>query len=185
MALLDRLKERIETDLSDTELRAMIDAVTEEIDSRFGANGERTVWLGDDRGVAGDRKFVTLRRRIDTAQAITIVELDPPDSGDASAETTLAADDYRVLHGGRTIERLSGGTNGRTHWAPLVKVTYTPVSDAKRREEVIIQVVQLEIRARGVSSERAGDWQANYPELARAREELIAPLASRRGMVMA
>ncbi|KKK89653.1 hypothetical protein LCGC14_2730920, partial [marine sediment metagenome] len=70
-------------------------------------------------------------------------------------------------------------------WAPLVELTYTPVSDASQRDEVAIQVAQLEIQARGLDSERAGDWQAAYPDLAQKRETLIAGLAPRRGLGMA
>lgn len=185
MALLDRVKERIETDLSDGELQSMIDAVTAEIEGRFGANGEITVFLGDDRDLAAGRQFLFPMRPVDTGQAVTVVEIDPPNAGDSGARTALAADDFRVLGGGRVLERLVDGTNGRRFWAPMVELTYTPVSDAGRREEVTIQVIRLEIEARGLTSERTGDWQASYPELAEAREKLIASLAPRRGVVMA
>lgn len=185
MALLDRVKERIETDLSDGELQSMIDAVTAEIVERFGAAGEITVFLGDDRELKADRRFLFPKRPVDTAQAVTAVEIDPANAGDAGARTTLAGDDFRVLDGGRVLERLADGTNGRSYWSPMVELTYTPASDSGRREEVTIQVVQMEIQARGLTGERAGDWQAQYPDLAEAREKLIAGLAPRKGMVMA
>ena len=185
MALLDRVKERIETDLSDGELQAMIDEAVAEIERRFGPNAQITVHLGEDRTLAADRRFLTLARPLDTGQAATAVEIEPPGAGDAGARTTLDAADWRVLHGGRTIERLSDGPNGRRFWAPLVELTYTPVSDALQRDEVAIQVAQLEIQARGLDSERAGDWQAAYPDLAQKRETLIAGLAPRRGLGMA
>lgn len=179
MALIDRVKARVETDLSDAELQAMIDAVVAEIEARFGVNAAITVHL------EGGAEFLALARPLDAAQAITAVEIEPRSEGAAASQTTLAANDYRVLHGGRTLERLVDGTNGRSQWAPLVKITYTPVSDAKQREEVVIQVVQIEIQACGLTSERAGDWQATYPDLASEREKLIATLALRRGLAMA
>ena len=179
MALIDRVKLRIETDLSDAELQAMIDEVTGEIEHRFGKNAAITMHRD------GGGKIISFNRPIDEALSLTVVEIEPRAEGAAASETTLAADDYRVLSSGRTLERLIDGTNGRSYWAPLVKVTYTPVSDAKQRDEVVIQVTQLEIQARGLSGERAGDWQASYPDLAATREKLIQSLAPRRGLAMA
>src|SRR3546814_19595823 len=73
--------------------------------------------------------------------------------------TELTADDYRILHGGRTLERLVGGTNGATRWAPLVEVTYTPVSAAAKREEVVIKMVALDLTYRGLAKqESVGDY---------------------------
>jgi hypothetical protein len=185
MALIDRLKERIETDLSDAELQAMIDEVAAEIEARFGANAAITVEIDQDPELGPYRRVLSLTRPIDIAQAIAVTEIEPADSGDAANETLLAADDYRVLDGGRTIQRLVDGSNGRTWWAPLVEVTYTPVSDTRQRDEVTIRVAQIEIQYRGLTSERAGDWQAVYPDAAAEREKLIAALSPRRGLVMA
>ena len=179
MALLDRVKERVETDLTDIELQAMIDEVVAEIDDRFGPNVEITVHVGEHRELDGDRVYLTVDRRIDQAQPLTIVEID------RSAETTLAADDYRVRDRGLTLERLTDGTNSRSFWQRLVRITYTPVSDAKQREEVAIGIVQLEVQYRGLASERAGDWQASYPDAAADREKALMSLAPRRGLAMA
>ena len=179
MVDLARVKQRIETDLSDAELQAMIDEVTAEIEARFGLNAQITVHLDGDRDLDGDRRFLSLTRPADTALAITVVEID------GTTEATLAADDFRILHGGRTLERLADGTNGRLRWQRLAKVTYTPVSDALERDEVVIQVVQIEVQARGLTGERAGDWQASYPDLAAEREKLLARLEPRRGLQMA
>jgi hypothetical protein len=185
MVALSRVKERIETDLSDAEIQAMIDGAAADIDLRFGPNAELTVIVGDDRDLDGGGRFLDLPRPIDEALSITIVEIDPPNQGGLAAKTTLQADDYRILHRGRSVERLIDGTNGRARWAPLVEVTYTPVSDSKQRDEVIIQIVQLEAQARGLSGERAGDWQASYPDLVEAREKLINSLSPRRGLIVA
>ena len=184
MVALARVKERIETDLSDAELQAMIDKVNAEIEARFGPNAEITVHLDGDRELAGDRRFLSLTRPADQAQTITVVEID------GTTETTLAADDFRVLHRGRTLERRVGGTNGRLTWQRLVKVTYTPVSDARQRDEVTIKLVQLDITYRGLDKqEGAGDFSRSgsvtadaYP---RERDALLAQLAPRRGMVLA
>ena len=183
MALLDRVKLRIETDLTDAELTSMIDEVVAEIDARFGIVGAITVFLDGDRALDGDRKFLALDRP-DGGGTITITEIDGTD------ETTMAADDFRILHGGRTLERLIDGTNGRDFWERLVKVAYTPVSDQKQRDEVVIKMVQLDVTYRGLDKqEKAGDFQRGgsvTPDAyTRERETLFGQLVSRRGLQMA
>ena len=184
MALLDRLKLRVETDLTDTELEAMIDAETAEIVDRFGAIAEIT-HLED-----GQRHFITLHRRIDEAQTIAIVEIFPSNTGASGNRTILAADDYRITNGGRTIERLIDGTNGRRLWSDLVEFKYTPVSDQTRRDEVIIKLVNLSVTYHGLDKqERTGDFSRGGSVTANAytkeRESLLNSLAPRGRLVMA
>lgn len=191
MALIDRVKERTGTDLSDSELTAMIAGITAEIEKRYGPLGEITVTLGDPTERERWRQTLTLARPLDTDEAVTIVEIEPGDSGLNADEITLDASDYRVLHGGRTLQRLVSGTHGRSFWAPLVRLTYTPVGDAAAREEVTIRLIQLDLSYRGlIKSERAGDyeWQGSVASdsYAAEREKLLASLApGGGGLVMA
>ncbi|MDZ4307556.1 hypothetical protein [Allopontixanthobacter sp.] len=187
MALLDRVKERTGSDLSDAELQAMIDAITDELDARFGPAGEFTVQLGDPTDPSSRHlRNLRLIRPIDTALAITVTESDPGNTGDAADESVLAAADYRILHGGRTLQRLTAGPNGRTHWAPLVSVTYTPIGQAAAREEVTIKLIQLDLSYRGgLKSEKAGDYSFTLSgDMASDREAILVTLEDRRGMVM-
>ncbi len=179
MSLLNRLKGRVETDLTDLELEAMIDETVAEIEARFGANAAITELM------EGRRKFLSVHRLINEALTITVVEIDPANTGAAANETTLAADDYRIRHGGRIVERLVDGTNGRLEWAQLVRLTYTPASDQPQRDETVIRVVQIDIEARGVSAEKTGDFSASYLDATKERERLINRLAPRGRMVMA
>lgn len=187
-ALLDRVKLRLPTDLPDAELLAMIDAIAAELDARFGVTGAITVELGDPLNPA-DRMLTTLRllRPADTAQAITITEIDPGNTGLAAHETTLAAADFRVLHSGRTLQRLTGGPNARTHWAPLVRVLYTPVGLAAARDEVTIKLIALDLSYRGaLRTEKAGDYSVTLSgDMAADREAILKTLQDRGGMVMA
>lgn len=188
MPLLDRVKERTGSDLSDAELQAMIDAITAELDARFGASGEQTIELGDPTDPASSQlRTLRMLRPIDTGEALTIVEIDPANTGDAGDETELAADDYRVLHGGRTLQRLSGGSNPATYWAPMVRVTFTPIGQVAARDEVTIKLVQLDLSYRGgLKSERAGDYSFTLSgDMATDREAIMQTLEDRRGMVMA
>ncbi|ADZ70114.1 hypothetical protein [Polymorphum gilvum] len=188
MALIDRVKERTGTDLSDDELTTMIGAITAELDARLGPVGEITVELGEPgEPDAAWQRTLRLARPLDTGQAVTVVERDPGDTGTA---VTLSADDYRVLHGGRTLQRLSNGSHPRATWAPLVTITYTPAGNAgavAAREEATIKLMALDLSYRGgLKSERAGDYQFTLGgDPAAEREAIIAALAVRHGMVMA
>lgn len=188
MPLLDRIKLRVEIDLPDAELTAMIDAITAELDARFGVAGAITVELGDPADPVNRlRTSLRLLRPADTAQPITVTEIDPGNTGNAADETVLTGADFRVLHGGRTLQRLTGGPNARTHWAPLVRVAYTPVGLAAARDEVTIKLIALDLSYRGaLRSERAGDYQVTLSgDMAADREAILQTLEDRRGMVMA
>lgn len=188
MALLDRVRERTGSDLSDAELQAMIDGIGAELDTRLGPAGPITVELGDlDDPSSRNQRTLRLIRPLDVAQPVTIVEDDPADSGLALTRITLDTADYAVLNGGRTLQRLTGGPNGRCWWAPLVMVTYTPIGEQAARDEATIRLMQLDLSYRGgLKSERAGDYQITLADnFADAREAIFAGLAQRRGMVMA
>jgi pimeloyl-ACP methyl ester carboxylesterase len=188
MSLLDRVKERTASDLSDAELQAMIDAISAELDARFGPVGEQTVKLGDlDDPQSSAVRNLRLALPIDESQAVTIVERNPGNSGAAGDRTTLDPGDFEVLHGGRTLMRLTGGPNGARHWAPLVEVTYTPQSNAAAREEATIKLIQLDLSYRGgLKSEKAGDYSFTLSgDIAADREAILQTLADRRGLVMA
>lgn len=188
MALLDRVKTRSGSDLPDDELQAMLDGILADMDERFGPAGPITVYLGDlDDPCTRALSSLRLARPLDAAQPVTITESDPGNSGDASAEIELGASDYRVLHGGRTLQRLTGGANARRYWAPLVTITYTPTGEQAARDEAAIKIMMLDLSYRGgLKSERAGDYQFTLSgDPAADREAIFASLDRRRGMMMA
>lgn len=188
MALVDLVRARAGSDLSDIELQAMIDGIVADMEARFGPAGAHSVELGDLTDPAS-RTLRTLRlaRPLDVNQPVTIVEVDPGNSGLSGNEITLATGDYAIQHGGRTLQRLTGGPNGRAWWAPLVRVTYTPIGEQAARDEAVIKLIQLDLSYRGgLKSERAGDYQFTLSgDPVADREAIFTALASRRGMVMA
>lgn len=195
MALIDRVKQRTGSDLSDEELQAMIDGIAAELAARFGPAGEITVELGDatDPDMRG-RRTLRLNRALDAGSPVSVTEIDPGWSGDAANAIALSANDYRVTHGGRTLTRLMDGDHGRQFWAPLVRVTYTPAEPAGIRDEAVIRLMQLDTAgqaAAGLKSERAGDYSwtaATGEERAAAREAVFTWAAGMIGggaMVMA
>lgn len=191
MALLDRVKTRTGSDLPDSELQAMIDAITAEIAARFGSAGATTVELGDptDPDSRG-RRTLRLAKPIDVASAVTVTELEPGNSGLPVTELVLDSSDYRVLHGGQTLQRLTGGPHGAAYWAPLVRVAYTPLGAAELADEVTIKLIQLDLSYRGIiKSERAGDyqWQGSVASDSYMAERgaLLASLEAPGGLVLA
>ncbi len=193
MALIDRVKERTGSDLSDSELQAMIDSIVAEIDARFGPAGAVTLEIGDVTDPCS-RELRTLRltKPLDQAQPVTVVEIDPGWSGNAANTVTLAANDYRIMHGGRTLARLWDGDNGRQHWAPLVRITYTPKEPQGARDEAVIRLMQVDLSDKGgLKSERAGDYSytlATGQERTDAREGVFSwlnGLLGAGGMTMA
>ena len=188
MALLDRIKLRSGTDLPDSELEDMIIAITSELDERLGPVGPVTKELGDPADP--NSRFHHSLRVIPPIGAgdVTIVELDPGNSGDPSAETTLLQGDYRILHDGRTIQRLTGGPNGRTYWAPMVRITYTPASATQpARDEALIKIAMIDLSYRGgLKSERAGDYSMTLSgDPIADREAVIAGLIPGSGFLLA
>src|SRR3546814_18006506 len=86
----------------------------------------------------------------DTTLVRSSVELDPGNSGAEAAERTLEPSDYRLLHDGRTIQRLTGGPNGRGHLAPLVRLTYTAQGASQaQRDEAVIKLLMVDLSYRG------------------------------------
>ena len=195
MSLLDRVKTRTGSDMPDSELQAMIDAIMAEIAARFGPAGATTLELGDPTDPSSSAlRTLRLAKPIDTALAVTVTEISPGNSGDAASETVLAAADYRILHGGRTLQRLVSGPNGASFWAPLVRVSYTPIgagSDGLAlRDEAAIKLITLDLSYRGlIKSERAGDYQwqgsASSDSFSAEREAILAGLEGPGGLVLA
>ncbi len=186
MALIDRVKARTGSDLPDTELSAMIAAIVADMDARFGPDDEIVVELGDPTDpLSSAMRTLRLPRPADPWSPMTIVERDPGNR--ETGPVTLDPADYRLIHVGRTLQRLTDGPHGRSFWAPLVTVTYVPAGEQAAREEAVIKLMQLDLSYRGgLKSERAGDYQYTLSEdHAAERERIFASLSARQGMMMA
>lgn len=188
MAMLDRIRTRTGSDLSDDELQAMIDGVGAELDARLGPIGPLLLRIG---AIVDPQsrylRSLRLTRPIDLDEAVQVVEVTPGNAGGAAARTVLSSDDYRIQHGGRTLVRLIDGPNGAEFWAPQVEISYTPITDQAARDEALIKLVTLDLSYRGgLKSERAGDYQFTLStDPAADREAIFAALAPKGGMVMA
>lgn len=192
MALLDRIKERSGSDLSDQELESIILAIGAELDARLGPVGPVTKELGDPSDPHSRfNHSLRVSPPIDMSAGgadVTIIELDPGNSGDPAAEIILLQGDYRVLHDGRTIQRLTSGPNGRSYWAPMVRVTYTPAGTSQpARDEALIKIAMIDLSYRGgLKSERAGDYSMTLSgDPVADREAVIAGLIPASGFLLA
>lgn len=167
------VRARAETDLADPALQKLIDDAVSEIVQRHGPAGQVVVELD------GSGRLLDLVRPVG-AGAVTISE-----RASDGTSVALAADDWRSMHGGRTLERLGDGTNPAARWAGRVTVTYTPVDDAARRDEVTVKLAVLALNYEGVQSRTVGDVQTRHADYAAEREKLVASLSPRPGLLLA
>lgn len=170
MALIDRVKERFEADVTDIELQLIIDEANSDIIKRHGPIEQPITVFPEGGGY-----YLFLPRRIEPDLAVTVTETV------GTTDTVLAADDFDDRHGGLSLLRLDTGTNKRSRWARRVKVTYTPWHDGNQRQETIIKLVQLALTYKGlIKQEKAGDYQGGRPvtpdAYAHEREALIGSL---------
>ena len=111
MALLDRVKERFPSNLSDPELQRMIDEANQEIIDRYGPHADPALPITVvSRGLV---RMLDVARPVDPAQAIVITEFIRGGLLSDETSTVLATNDWRPWNGGRTLERLVTGTKPR------------------------------------------------------------------------
>lgn len=182
MSLLDRVKNRAETDLDDDELQMMLDSENQEIINRYGPHSIVSDPITER--LEGSRQRLVVKRPIDVSQPVVVTEY-VTEYGFGETPYLMAAADYRIWPDGFIIERLSTGPTGRRRWANQVEVTYVPVNDGDQRQEVIIKLVLLAIEYDAVSVRTVGDVSANNLDYTQEREKLLTSLAPRGGMYMA
>ena len=178
MSLLERIRERCEGGHSDAELQAVLDAVAEEVARRHGSLNAQKVWQG-----AGGGRRLKLDPPVNPDQPLIVTEYREVAHG--SGEMVLEADDFRLTHEGRILERLADGTNKAAWWAEHVTVIYTPLNASLARDEVILKVAMLDLGFSPVASERAGDWSETQGDVEARREMLLASLGGSNGLGMA
>lgn len=94
----------------------------------------------------------------------TVVSLE--ETWDGRTWTTLAADDWILLDDGRTLGRLSGGTNSASSWSPLVRLTYVPRHNLEERILGLLEMVGADVShgvsSGGIASRTMGSWSETY-----------------------
>ncbi len=168
---LAQLREHVETDLVDAALTRVLTGAIAEVEHHYGplATAAETYYFGGHLVTAA----LFVRR-----PAASITSIAETTTGIVSGEVTtnLAANDYALRSGGRVIERLATGTNPRASWGDRVLVTYVPVDESDRRNDVIIDLTKLELQYAGVDSERIGDYAMSALDYAAERNRLLRRL---------
>lgn len=158
-ATVARIRERVETDTDDEELNRIAAEAVFELNQRYGAEA-----LARTEYIDGGARSFRLSAPADPEATLTVYEDD---------EIT-SADDYRVIHDGLTVERLTGVFASNTY------VIYTPVDNSATRQEVVIKLVMLTLEYRGgMRYDRVGDAANGYAIYADEREALLRLAAPR------
>jgi hypothetical protein len=181
--VLERVQRRVETDLPSEELQDMVDEALVAIEDRYGPPADSTRPITVTL-LGGGRRILDLSRPVDTAWPVIVQERYQWDWWFAGETVTnLASTEYRILNGGRTIERLGSGLNGGRVWGREVAITYVPVNDADARQEVAIKLVIASIQYQALNSESVGDSNQSYVSYSQERESLLGSLAQRKFFV--
>jgi hypothetical protein len=172
---INELREHVTTDLSDAALQRILDAAEGEIISRYGPHANPATPLTVI--LAGERhRLLQVARPLDAAHPVTITEENHAFLG--GTIDTLAADDWRAWHGGRSLERLVTGTHPRYGWGHHVTLTYVPVNDNAQRTLVLMDLAKMDVSAASGGSWRVGEIQFTATETARSdRDRVMATLA--------
>lgn len=173
MALLDRLKTRFETDLSDAELQRIIDEANLEVVRRYGGHSDSGSPVTETIVVEAPAHHIYPSRPVSTVSSVTEYT---GSTVAAETATVLSSNDYRLLHGGRALRRLTSGDNARGHWGHRVDLEYVPENDGNQRQEVILKLAMLSLQYRGLQSEQAGDYRATYADYRKEREAVLSEL---------
>lgn len=162
-------REHIETDLVDAALQRLIDDADATIVERFGPH----------TAAVTSTSFRDM-------QTDDLLFLNRPMSGNPTSVTEWMNDftsqlldptDYRILYGGRALQRLVSGVNGRSTWGARVVVVYTPADELAKRTRVEIDLVRLAAKYEALDHETVGDYSANHPNYLAEREQLLDALA--------
>lgn len=166
-----QLRDNVQTDLVDSAIQRVMDSEESEIVRRYGAHASQTEML------TGGNARLGLSRQAASVTTVTEVA--------SEVTTALAADDYRLWHGG-ILERLMTGTNPRQHWGDRVTVVYVPTERNAQRTLALVNLCKLAIAYEGVKSQGVGasDYTMTALDYRQERERILRGLASR-GLVFA
>lgn len=169
MAILDQVRDHIETDLPDDALMRLIDEAVREVEERFGTDSQVITDIEP-----GDGGHLWLGR-----PALTVTSVQELSRGVVAS--TIDAADYVLRFGGRAVELY-----GWVRRPATLRVTYTPRPEADIRDRVVIDLVKLSLTYDGmIHAESVGDYSASgsvTPDAyMRERENVLATISNRRG----
>lgn len=137
-----------ETPLTDEALQLRIDAIEAEITAKYGDVSALV------QTVTGGERYLFPARPVASVTSIT------ERVGDVT--TTLAADDYEIQDGGRSLLRIGSGTTPRSRWGTTLVLTAVTADSTAIRKGVIIDLLDLDLRPQGLASKDIGEWSESY-----------------------
>ena len=160
---VEEFKLGFETDLDDDVLQQHLDSVEAELELKFGASDEDGIedFSGGSTYLFPVRPVLTVTSIVETV-GIT--------------DTTLSSDDWKLWHGGRQIERLGNGTNGRLTWGERVRITFAGTDQLAIRRQVQNDLVKADIQFQGLTSVKSGNWAGSNPDYAKLRTSILSRL---------
>ena len=186
MAILDRVKLRTQTDLTDGEIQSMIDEANQDIISKYGPHADPTnpitVMLD------GYRHNLIMPRAIDVTASPAPVFIEYWYDFAGETPITLGVNDYRIWPPGYKVERTNFGNMPGSwpnfNWGRKVQVTYVPVNDGNQREEVMIKMVIIAIQYDAFKQQTVGDYSGQTSDYITERNNLLDSLAPRHGLLV-
>lgn len=164
---VDEVRQHVETDLSDMALQQRIAEADALIVRRAGAH---TGVVAELHSLAPGAELLFTRRDIDTGESVVVKTIV------GGVETTLTVDVDYVIDSVRQVRRIGCA------WTPLVRITYTPVSDAAIRKGVLIDLVRLALTYQAVNAESVGDVSVTHADYAREQRRILSRLRSGTGL---
>ena len=169
----DEIHAHVETDRSPDAIALLVADAEAAIIARYGPHAPAPIELERVLGAFTTAGPTTIYFDRPAASIATVSEYD----SDALPPTVLDAADYRLLYGGRAVERLGTGPHPRAWWAGRVVLTYVPVDDTAQRKRVCIDLVKLALRYDAAKAQTAGDAsETALDDYTRERSNLLGEL---------
>lgn len=165
------LKQHVETDLADTALQRVIDAVEADVEA-FAGSATAVI---DVRDYARGDGFVFLSQPAGSITSVTEFY--------GGVLTALDASDYTIWNDGLMLERNTTGAHPASYWQGRVTVTFTPTDQSTRRKMATIDLCKLELQYNGTISESAGGYNLTVGDFESNRRRILSRLRSGIGIV--
>lgn len=169
----DDVRERIDTDLSETAVQRVLTAAESSVERSAGNATVETEQVDASNSVR-----LTVSRR---STSITSVTERRRHSSDAVA---LSSNDYRKI-GAITFLRLNSGDNAASFWGKEVTIVYVPEVDTELREIVTLELCMYAIEHSSFDREKKGaDWEGEQKDYKARRRASLAQLHEGRSAIV-
>lgn len=146
----DEVRALVKTGLTDAQLETVVDRVEDYITDQIGEPYSEGVTITET--VSGGGKNLFLKRPVSSVSSVTEYSQLSDQTGASLEENTQF---YLWPDQGR-LERIGGIWGSEGKWGRMVEVTYVPQDQTKKRKQVIIDLVRLELSRTAMFQESVG-----------------------------